>query len=363
MRGVASPSVAFARIKRRGAAGVACAIACAAVGAALPHAAAAQEPAAVGLYNWVHTTADAERAFPFFRDVLGLALAHSHFRPPDNRPVTIQPAAEAGSDALVWDLTDTKGSRFRTVFMAATNTPFGLELSEFFDIPRGTRQANAWDPGAATLIFSVRDLDGVLARVRARGDAIVTVGGAAVATPAGRAVVVRDPDGCLIELAQASPSELANAGPGEVVRTAIGITVASTAEALKFYRGLLGFEVRGTHRATDAELRLRGLAAGTLTETALGLAGTDLSVQLAEFTVPADVAPPAPFRWRIQDVGAPQLQLQVRGLDPLLERTKAAGYGFLSIGGRPIQRAFGRFVFAKDPDGVLVEFVEPAARD
>jgi catechol 2,3-dioxygenase-like lactoylglutathione lyase family enzyme len=350
-----------ARVSRAIRVAAALASAGAALAVTLPRCAAAQEPAAVGLYNWVHTTADAERAFPFFRDVLGLALARSHFRPPDDRPLAIQPAAQAGSDALVWDLTDTKGSRFRTVFMAATNTPFGLELSEFFDIPRGTRQPNAWDPGAATLIFTVRDLDGVLASVRARGDAIVTIGGAPIVTPAGRAVLVRDPDGCLIELVQASAAELASAAPGPVVRTAIGVTVASTAAARRFYEGLLGFKVRGERRATDVELRLHGLAGGSLTETALGLRGTDVSVRLEEFTVPADVAAPAPFHWRIQDVGAPQFQLQVRGLDALLERTKAAGYGFLSVGARPIQRAFGRFVFAKDPDGVLVEFVEPAA--
>ena len=46
--------------------------------------------------------------------------------------------------------------------------------------------------------------------------------------------------------------------------------------------------------------------------------------------------------------------------DALLERTAAAGYRFLSVGGKPIDRPFGRFVFAKDPDGVLVEYVEPA---
>jgi len=59
-------------------------------------------------------------------------------------------------------------------------------------------------------------------------------------------------------------------------------------------------------------------------------------------------------------VGAPQFQLQVSGLEALLERTKGAGYRFLSIGAKPIERPFGRFVFAIDPDGVLVEFVEPA---
>jgi catechol 2,3-dioxygenase-like lactoylglutathione lyase family enzyme len=69
-----------------------------------------------------------------------------------------------------------------------------------------------------------------------------------------------------------------------------------------------------------------------------------------------------PFEWRVQDVGAPQFQLEVAGLDALLERTARAGYRFLSVGGEPIQRPFGRFVFAIDPDGILVEFVEPSTR-
>ena len=68
-----------------------------------------------------------------------------------------------------------------------------------------------------------------------------------------------------------------------------------------------------------------------------------------------------PFRWRIQDVGSPQFQLEVRGLDALIERTKAAGYRFLSVDARPISRPFGRFVFAIDADHILVEYAEPAA--
>jgi hypothetical protein len=69
-----------------------------------------------------------------------------------------------------------------------------------------------------------------------------------------------------------------------------------------------------------------------------------------------------PFDWKLQDVGSPQFQLEVSGLDALIDRTKQAGYRFLSVGAKPIQRAFGRFVFAIDPDALLVEFVEPAAR-
>ncbi len=81
---------------------------------------------------------------------------------------------------------------------------------------------------------------------------------------------------------------------------------------------------------------------------------------LSDFTLPEGVTA-NPFRWRIQDVGSPQFQLEVRGLDALIERTKAAGYRFLSVDARPIQRPFGRFVFAIDADSILVEYAEPAA--
>ena len=86
-----------------------------------------------GIYNWIHGTGNAERSFAFYRDVFGIELTRSPFAgpAPANAPAErIRSVAEAASDALVWDLTNTHGSRFRTVFMRAANTPFGLELSE-----------------------------------------------------------------------------------------------------------------------------------------------------------------------------------------------------------------------------------------
>jgi len=330
-----------------------------------PGAAHTQPSVVRGLYNWVHTTGDAERAFPFYRDVLGIELARSPFVAPPgaDAPVEqIRPRSAAGSDPLVWNLTNTQGARFRTVFTRASNTPFGLELSEFFDIPRSERAPNPWDPGAAKLIFRVRDLAAVVAELRTRATPVMTLGGAPLDTPAGRSLLVRDPDGSLVQLTQASQAEIAGAeSSGRVVSTAIGISVADTKAALAFYSGLLGFQVHDTRPATTAELRLNGLAEGELVETHTTIPGIGVSVVLAGFRVPAGTAPaPNPYHWRIQDVGAPQFQLQVTGLDTLLERTTRAGYRFLSVGAKPIERPFGRFVFAIDPDGVLVEFVEPA---
>ena len=316
-----------------------------------------------GLYHYVHSTRDAERGFAFYRDVLGIELTRSPFAGPpraDAPPPQIQSAANAGSDPLVWDLTDTKGARFRTVFMHAPNTPFGLELSEFFDIPRSERPANAWDPGAPVQTFAVRDLDATFAAARERGAQVVTVGGAPIETRTGRAVLVRDPDGVLVRLVQASAAAMAAAGPGRIVATSIALSVASTRDALKFYRRLLKLDVHPSRRASRNELRVLGLDGGALTETLVTIPGTNIGVTLLEARPPKGAAPAMPFQWKLQDVGSPQFQLEVRELDALIARTQAAGYRFLSLGAKPIQRAFGRFVFAIGPDGELVEYVEPA---
>jgi catechol 2,3-dioxygenase-like lactoylglutathione lyase family enzyme len=174
-----------------------------------------------------------------------------------------------------------------------------------------------------------------------------------------RALLARDPDGYLVELRQAAADEIARAAPGEIVGTGIGLTVEDTRRSLELYRGLLGFAVKETREADTAELELNGLNGGRLVQTATMIPGTDIEVIFADFELPEGVAA-NPFRWRIQDVGSPQFQLQVRDLDGLLERTRAAGYRFLSVNARPIQRPFGRFVFLLDADNILVEYAEPA---
>jgi catechol 2,3-dioxygenase-like lactoylglutathione lyase family enzyme len=315
-----------------------------------------QEGVATGLYNWVHSTADAERAFAFYRDVLGLELAPSPFIPNSAAPEGIRPWSEVKGDELIWNLTDTRGSRARTVFMRAPNTPFGLELSEFIEIPRSDRAANPWDPGASRLIFHVRDFNAVMVKLRSRNAPVVTLGGGAVSARGARTALVRDPDGYLVEIREASRATLARAAPGEIVRTEIGLTVEDTQRALRLYRDILGFAVGDTWRASSAELALNGLDQGSLevTATAVGAA----VVLFSDFSL-NDATLAEPFDWRIQDVGSPQFQLEVSRLDALIARTKAAGYRFLSLDAQPIERPFGRFVFAFDADSILVEYAEP----
>ena len=164
----------------------------------------------------------------------------------------------------------------------------------------------------------------------------------------------------LIRTSTATAPAIAAAAPGRIVGTSIALSVASTRNALVFYRDLLKLDVHASRRAAKSELGVLGLDGGALTETPVTIQGTSVGLALLEFSPPKGAAPAVPYRWKLQDVGSPQFQLEVRELDALIARTQAAGYRFLSLGAKPIQRAFGRFVFAIGPDGELVEYVEPA---
>ncbi|MAM70727.1 MAG: hypothetical protein CMP91_06250 [Gammaproteobacteria bacterium] len=322
------------------------------------------EPEVRGIYNWIHSTAHGELTFPYYRDMLDIKLVRSPFAgsPPADAPAPqIRPVSEAVSDPLIWHLTDSEGSRFRNVFMHSANEDFGLELSEFFDIPRNERAVSPYDPGASRIIFHVRDLDEVVSRMQLVNTPVVTLGEQIIDTPLGRSILLRDPDGYLLQLFQASPAAITQANsPEQVIAIDIGLTVADTARSLRFYRDLLGFEVLGSREGSTADLRLNGLEGGSLRQTTTVIPGTEVRVILDEFAVPSDIMPaPRPMQWTIQDVGSPQFQLQVTNLDTLIRQTQEAGYDFLSWDAEPIQRNFGRFVFAKDPDGILVEYVEP----
>jgi len=307
------------------------------------------EPAAVtGLYNWIHSTADADRGWDFYRSVLNMQMASSPFGAAITPAGAAQPRprAEGSQDPLVWDLTNTRGSRFRNVFMRIPGVDFGHELSEFSEIDRRPIRANLWDPGATMLILNVANLDETLDRLKKAGGQIVTTGSKPVKLHGTRAVIVRDPDGCLLELIE-SPA------PG----AAIGLTVANMENTRRFYEDLLGFKLQSPAGFENRAVKLAGLTRGEYRVSSALVPGTSIRLEFYEFRNIAGSA--HPIRYRFQDPGAPQFQFRVRDLDALIEEAKKRGVPFVSIGQKPIERPFGRFIFVTDPDGVFVEFVHP----
>ena len=113
-------------------------VGCVAAVAALADSAVAQGDGAVrGLYHFVHSTADAERGFAFYQDVLGIELARSPFAPApsaDTPPPRIVPRADARGDPLVSHPDRHEGRAVSHGIHARADTSFRLELSEFLDI-------------------------------------------------------------------------------------------------------------------------------------------------------------------------------------------------------------------------------------
>ncbi len=333
--------------------------------APLPSEQAAPPAAVTGIFNWIHSTADLDRGYAFYHEVFGLEMVRPQFgaipgAPPPN---TIRRRSEAIADPLIGDLTNTGNARFRNVFMRLPNAPFGLELSEFNDIENRALRPNMWDPGATTLILEVRDIDAVVTATRKVGAPIVTLSASpvSVATARGqsRSILIRDPDGYLIQVVQAPEASLSHVGGLDtVIGAAIGLSVTDLKRERAFYNEILGFDIHSAagFKEDKAVLDLLGLRKGRFRLSAAYVPGTRARIEFYEFR---DVSG-SPVRLRIQDPGAPQLQLRVRELDRLIDEVKRGGYSFVSVGAKPIQRAFGRFVFALDPNGVLVEFVEPS---
>jgi catechol 2,3-dioxygenase-like lactoylglutathione lyase family enzyme len=138
----------------------------------------AQRPKVLGPNNFIHSVADVDKSVSFYRDALGLELKN---------PAV--PMPRFLNDALS-DLTNTHGASFRAVAFKIPDAGFDLELTEFTGIERNPAQGRNQDPGVASLVLTVRNLDDALAAAEKAGAPIVT------ATPTACSSSCRSPVPC-----------------------------------------------------------------------------------------------------------------------------------------------------------------------
>ena len=88
-------------------------------------------------------------------------------------------------------------------------TTLDLELTEFTGTPVKKAVPHMQDPGAATLVLNVRDVDAALDGVKKNGGSVLSIGGEPMKmggeNSKSRSVFVRDPDGFMLELAGIQP--------------------------------------------------------------------------------------------------------------------------------------------------------------
>jgi catechol 2,3-dioxygenase-like lactoylglutathione lyase family enzyme len=230
---------------------------------------------------------------------------------------------------------DIPGARERHQSARVPGTRLSVEMMEIQQVEHQTIPLRIQDPGAATLVLLVRDLDTTLARAKQANASIVTPGGKPVTLADGaRAVLIRDIDNRFIELRQPASLPASEAVPGNIVDLRLSIAVSDMDRTKQVYRDVLGFKVEGeTAFTADAPTRaLTGLANAEVRRSRVQAQGSPLWIEFVEFKG----VERAPLRMRIQDRGAARLQLRAQNVDAMVDAMKAAGLKVVSQGGTAV---------------------------
>lgn len=306
--------------------------------------------ATVGFMHAIHATNVVEKTLAFYTEVFGVS---GQVRPFANEAVPI--------------LTDSPGVTLKVSMLSLPGQGFNFELTEFSNVTRTPAQPQIWDPGAPHMKILVRDLEPVLGAVRRLNAPILTTSKApvAVSTPIGnvKAIMFRDPDGYIVEAVQVPAA--ADAPPtGNVIGAIMGLTVEDMDTAMKFWHGLLGFELAGDRAfSTDpAILDLMGVPKGASFRAVNGVVpGSKARIAMIEFKG----VQRKPFSLRVPDPGASGMAIRVAAIGDLLARMKANGVRVISKNGELVNWSPTlRNVFVKDPGGLNIELVgnAPAAQ-
>jgi catechol 2,3-dioxygenase-like lactoylglutathione lyase family enzyme len=292
----------------------------------------AGKAAVLGTGTFTAFVENMDRSLAFYHDAFGMevpALPASGQRP--YNPTNPQ----------LFAMFDIAGAKERHQSARIAGTRITVELMEIQDVPHQTIPLRIQDPGTATIVFIVRNLEAVLARATQAGATIATPGGKPVTlADSARAILIHDIDGRFIELRQLSTAPATPLTTGtvqapsqasDILDMRLSITVSDMDETKQVYRNVLGFSVEGEVPFTaDAAMRsLTGLSKAEVRRSRVQAPGSALWIEFVEFKG----VERTPLRMRIQDRGAARLQLRVQDVDAIVTAVKAPGWKVMSEGG------------------------------
>ena len=300
------------------------------------------KPKIRSLSHAIHAVEDLDTTLAFYREVFGLNGTPQDF-----------------PNAAVPLLTDAPGVTLRMSMMPLPGA-MRFELTHFKGLERKPARASYTDPGAASIVLYVRDLDAAVANAKKANAPIITTGSAPVeiATAKGKArsILLRDPDGFFIQVVQETPA--LGAPEGNVHRVSLAYTMESAEATAKFYGGMMGIELTGPSGFSKdpATLKLVGAPEGTEFRKLTGLLpGPPAYVEFTEFRG----VPRTKFHLRVRDPGAPAMAIQVVNLDGMIAQMKTAGVPVISANGQIVDFGGGTHtIFVEDPNGMNVEVFE-----
>jgi catechol 2,3-dioxygenase-like lactoylglutathione lyase family enzyme len=290
-----------------------------------------------------------DRSLAFYHDVFDMAvppLPASGERPYNN------------PNPRLFAMFDIPGARERHQSARIPGTSVAIEVMDVQDVPHKTLSLRIQDPGTATLVLMVRDVDAMLERVRRAHGQAVTAGGRPVTLADGsRAVLVRDVDNRLLEIAQPASSPDGDAAR-QVLDMRVSIAVNDLKRTTHVYRDVLGFDVKDDiGSAADPGMRvLTGFSTAEFHRAHAHVNGSTLDLEFVDYRG----VDRRPLKMNIQDRGAARLQLRAQNIDAMVDAAKGAGLRVISTGGSavPIPPNL-KGALVSDPDNFFLTLFEP----
>jgi catechol 2,3-dioxygenase-like lactoylglutathione lyase family enzyme len=297
--------------------------------------------------NMTPIVGNLEEAARLYSDLVGLPSS-----PPIRR--------RSHNDVPYPDVLKNQGTPDATIRQVNLNIPgsaWRLEVLEFTDIGRKTVDARIQDPGATTLVLVVRDVDGLLAKLKPQKIQVVTPGGHPVPLTTGagsaRAVVVKTPDGQFVELQQPDSLPADPALPaGSVIGGRVRVTVADTDATLRLYRDQLAFRSdEGAFTGEASRLALMGTPGAQFRVASTTVPGApQQTLEFIEFKG----IDRKPLRTRIQDPGSAKIQLRVSDMSAVMAAFKTAGGTVVTTGGTYMIYAGVPTVIIRDMNNIFM---------
>jgi catechol 2,3-dioxygenase-like lactoylglutathione lyase family enzyme/predicted enzyme related to lactoylglutathione lyase len=305
----------------------------------------------VGSGNYSPIVQDLDKAIEFYVGLLGLTVPAPPS--PGPRPVNTDPA--------LLGMFGMPGAQLRFVTARIPGATVGVEMVEVRELEKKAARPRPQDPGGATLVLFVRDIDAAFAPLKRAGVPVVTPGGQPLAFGPGngvRGVIVSDPDGHFVELLQPNPiPETTAPKDSNIIGARVRFTIADTDQTMRVYRELLQFQPQVGEFSNIPLLDLMGLKGAQLRLTNAQVPGSPLRLEFIELKGAAGT----PIHPRLQDPGATRFQLRLRDLDGTIAKLKSAGSSVISSGAAPATLNGGiRAAIMPDPNGVFFVLMQAA---
>jgi predicted enzyme related to lactoylglutathione lyase len=159
-----------------------------------------------------------------------------------------------------------------------------------------------------------------------------------------------------VEITQLTPLP-ANAAstPGNLFGASVEVTIADTDQTAKFYRDLLGFQLRVNDAFTENKLMAdtAGTPGAQFRQSSGQIPGTSVRLSFIEFKG----IDRKPMHTRVQDPGTAILQLRVRDVDAAVNKLKAGGATVISAGGEPVTLGNRKLAIVRDPNNLFLELL------